>query len=79
VKRGKVDPKVRARELELVKASRAAKYPPTTVKFVADTIQMVKRKGYPRGRKAVQMIFLKHYHHYPSTALVERAGGWQGL
>jgi len=79
IKRGKVDPRVRARALELAKEQRAEKYPPTTVKFVADTIQMVKRRGFNRGRKAVQMIFLKRYHHYPSNALVERAGGWQGL
>ncbi len=79
IKRGKVDPAIRARALELATQQRAEKYPPQVVRFVADTIALAKRKGFPRGRKAVQMMFLKKFHHYPSNALVERAGGWQGL
>jgi len=83
IKRGKVDRRVQDRAVELAKASRAAKYPPQVVRFVAEAIQSAKRTvsktGKRNGRKIVQMRFLSQFHHYPSNALVERAGGWQGL
>jgi len=75
-KRGRVDPRVRARQLELAKAERAKKYPPGVVSVLAGVIDKAKRNNWPRKRKAVQMAFVAKFHHYPSNALIERAGGW---
>jgi superfamily II DNA or RNA helicase len=79
IKRGRVDPRIRERAVELAKAERAKKYPPGVVEFLANTIELAVRNNWPKKRKGVQMKFLAKFHHYPSNALIERAGGWRGL
>ena len=77
--KGKKDPAIVAKEIELAKEQRAARCPDAMVIFIEDMVNRALRGGWKKGQMAVRAAFKSKFKFWPSNALVKRAGGWRGL